>query len=296
MRDQTKSEIVQTVFRGLLSLIFLVAGIQHLLNPDHVALRISKTSWAEPLMAIMPLNIHAFLAGIVLVLGGLGLFFGSKTRLSALGLMAVLIPITVTVQTDSAETLGPLFKNIAIFGALVYFAHFGIGQGFGIDRISLKGRPVSSYFSIVKILFVTVFVGFLAPSLFYAGASEAVIKKSDKKPVGQDIVILVQKRRHLEVAIETLRQGQSADQNPRVRNGAIIVCGKEAMSALTKNSQSEEKVKQGHQAGLKIIACGLSLKEAGLNRENLLNEIAVVENGLWEVIRLQSSGYVSVEL
>lgn len=292
MTDERKSQVVQTIFRGLLSLIFLVAGFQHLLNPNHVALRISKTSWADILTIVMPLNLHAFLAGVVLVVGGLGLLFGSKTRISALALVSVLIPITITVQTDSAETLGPLFKNIAILGGLIYFAYFGIGQGFGVDRLVLKGKPVSLYFSAAKIAVVAIFAGLLTPSLFHADLAEAATQKSNAK----DVVILVQKERHMQVAIETLIQGQSKDSNPQVRRGTILVCGKEGVAALTNESKSKEQIQKAHKAKLKIVACGLSLKEAGLPRENLLSEIDVVENGLWEVIRLQSLGYVSVEL
>lgn len=206
--------------------------------------------------------------------------------------MAILIPITITIQTESAETLGPLFKNIAIFGGLIYFAQFGIGQGFGMDRISVKGRPVSLYFSAAKVALVAIFAGLLTPSLFHADVVEAASQKSNAK----DVVILVQKERHMQVAIETMIQGQSKDSNPQVRHGTIIVCGKEGVAALTKESKSKEQIQKGDKAGLKIIACGLSLKEAGLQRKDLLSDVDVVENGLWEMIRLQSSGYVSVAL
>lgn len=292
MYEDKRSQIALTAFRVLLSLIFLVAGFQHLLNPNHVAIRISKTSWAEFLAVLMPLNIHAFMAGVVLVIGGLGLFFGSKTRLSALTLMAVLIPITITVQTDSADTLGPLFKNIAIFGGLIYFAQFGIGQGFGIDRISFQGKPMALYFAATKIFVVAIFSGLLAPSLFHSDLAGAATQGVNEK----DVAILVQKERHMQVAIATLIQGQSKGSNPHVRQGTIVVCGKEGVAALKKDSKSKEQIQNGKSAGLKIVACGLSLKEAGLKSEDLLGNIDVIENGLWEMIRLQSSGYISIEL
>lgn len=292
INSEKKSQVVETASRVLLSLIFLVAGVQHLLNPNQVALRLSKTSWADLLTMVMPLNIHAFLAGIVLFAGGLGLFFGSKTRLSALALIAVLIPITITVQTDAAEKLGPLFKNIAIFGGLIHFAYFGIGQGIGVDRLFFKGKPMSFYFSTAKILAVAILATLLSPSFVHAGPTHTSNQKTNVK----DVAILVQKERHMQVAIDTLIQGQSKGSEPVIRQGTVMICGKEGVAALTKNSKSKEQIQKANKAGLKIVACGLSLTEAGLKRDDLLTDVEVVENGLSEMIRLQAAGYVSVEL
>ena len=121
----------EAVFRILLSLIFLVAGANHLLAPDKVAAKLVAaplaylaTSWASPVLLVK-------LAGLALVVGGLGLVTGTFTRWAAGLLMAVLIPITITVQVGP-DSVGPLFKNIAIFGALVYFAANG-ASAFSID-------------------------------------------------------------------------------------------------------------------------------------------------------------------
>lgn len=73
-----------------------------------------STSWASAEWLV-------FLAGIALVVGGIGLATGTLTRWSAILLIAVLVPITVTVQLNP-ESLGPLFKNVAILGGLFYFA------------------------------------------------------------------------------------------------------------------------------------------------------------------------------
>lgn len=56
--------------------------------------------------------------GAVLLAGGFSLLLGIKPRWSALALMGVLIPITLTTQL-SLETMGPLFKNVAIMGGLI---------------------------------------------------------------------------------------------------------------------------------------------------------------------------------
>lgn len=46
---------------------------------------------------------------------------GIFTRWSALVLFLVLIPITITVQLGNGIFHGPLWKNVALFGGLLFF-------------------------------------------------------------------------------------------------------------------------------------------------------------------------------
>ena len=109
------------LLRVLVSGIFLVAGMNHLLNVEKTAKRIEQASFkgiayffGEPEWLIV-------LSGIVMVAAGFLFLVGYKTKWAALVLMAVLIPITLTVQVGQITTLGPLFKNIAILGGLLFF-------------------------------------------------------------------------------------------------------------------------------------------------------------------------------
>ena len=119
------SRASRAVFRIMLSGIFLVAGINHLTRPDMVAGRLQDApmgflaTWAAPAETLV------LLAGVALIIGGLALLVGFRTRLAALGLIALIIPITLTVQVGRISTLGPLFKNIGLTGALIYFAVHG---------------------------------------------------------------------------------------------------------------------------------------------------------------------------
>lgn len=62
------------------------------------------------------------LSGVVMLIAGIALLIGFKTRIAAIVLIAILVPITVTVQVGQVETLGPLFKNIALLGGLLFFS------------------------------------------------------------------------------------------------------------------------------------------------------------------------------
>ena len=109
------------LLRILVSGIFLVAGFNHLLNIEKTAQRIEKASFkgiayffGEPQWLII-------ISGIVMLTAGFIFLIGYKTKWAAIVLMAVLIPITLTVQVGQITTLGPLFKNIAILGGLLFF-------------------------------------------------------------------------------------------------------------------------------------------------------------------------------
>lgn len=109
------------LLRVMVSGIFLVAGMNHLLNIEKTANRIEQASFkgiahflGEPKWLIV-------LSGIAMLAAGFLFLIGYKTKWAALVLMAVLIPITLTVQVGQITTLGPLFKNIAILGGLLFF-------------------------------------------------------------------------------------------------------------------------------------------------------------------------------
>lgn len=113
-----QNRIHYKVFRVLLSLIFIVAGLGHLFSPAKLVHRLESSPGWPLLETFFNPTFLIVATGVVLTIGGLGLMFNIMSKWSSLVLMAVLIPITLTVQV-SAESLGPLFKNVAIMGGLI---------------------------------------------------------------------------------------------------------------------------------------------------------------------------------
>ena len=128
---------VTALFRALLSLIFLVAGTGHLLNTGHIVQRLNDAQLGYLATSIAPAEPLVLLAGGALLAGGIGLLLGVQTRLAAGLLILVVLPITVTIQVGR-PTLGPLFKNVAILGGLLYFAAHGAGP-VSLDHQILRG-------------------------------------------------------------------------------------------------------------------------------------------------------------
>ena len=118
--------IADVAFRALFSLIFVTAGAGHLINPEFIALKLKEAPMSYLATAIAPPT-------PLVLAGGLALLAGYRTRLFALLLAAVLVPITITVQIG-APTPGPLLKNVALFGGLLFFAVNGTGA-YSVDAV-----------------------------------------------------------------------------------------------------------------------------------------------------------------
>lgn len=115
----SKKSIV--VLRIMLSGIFVVAGANHLLVPKGVAKRLTVSSMYEFFPSIIEPEFLVIATGVALLIGGLLLLSNRYTRYAAIVLLALLIPITISIQMQGLETMGPLFKNVAIAGALLFF-------------------------------------------------------------------------------------------------------------------------------------------------------------------------------
>lgn len=120
----TKIEVTRRsvqIFRMMLSGIFLVASFSHIIKVDKTVQRIDQARFKGIAYLFGEPKLLVIASGIVMFIAGLSLLAGYKTRWAAAILMAVLIPITLTVQVGQITTLGPLFKNIAILGGLTFF-------------------------------------------------------------------------------------------------------------------------------------------------------------------------------
>ncbi|MUP45632.1 DoxX family protein [Gramella sp. BOM4] len=109
------------LLRVLISGIFLVAGSNHLLNTTQTVRRLEQASFKGIAYFFGEPETLVLLSGVFMLTVGFLFLIGYKTRWAAIILGLILVPITLTVQVGQINTLGPLFKNIAILGGLLFF-------------------------------------------------------------------------------------------------------------------------------------------------------------------------------
>ncbi len=108
------------LFRALTSFIFLYAGFKHLIHTDKIFSRIKQCSlyqWApsQPLYTSL-----ITLSGVVMVVAALFLLAGKYQKWAAAVLLIILTGISITIQLEDLNDLGPFFKNVAIAGSLLF--------------------------------------------------------------------------------------------------------------------------------------------------------------------------------
>ncbi len=137
MSDMKKPMIY--IARGLVSLIFLFAGAEKLMNWQGAvdALATTFSNWYMHLEgAIISKEAHEFLVGSASTLLGIATFLeitggflllGVKVRWGALFLLLFLVPTTIIfhafwfeIGVDLHKELGVFLKNLALIGALLY--------------------------------------------------------------------------------------------------------------------------------------------------------------------------------
>lgn len=108
------------------------------------------------------------------------------------------------------------------------------------------------------------------------------------------VVLLVRSLRHLEMALKT---GEHLRSGSRVQAALvqIVVCD-EAVQSLVDNAALAARIASANAVGVHTFACGLSMERFGVAPSALPAAVGQVPNGVIEVLRLQSIGYLSVEL
>lgn len=112
--------LIDPLFRILTSLIFIVGGLGHFGQHQMMLERMKQSPWAGTVDRIGDPWLLLWLSGLAFVVAGLTLALGFMTRASALILFVTLVPVTITTHlVPDPSHVGPLFKNIAISGALL---------------------------------------------------------------------------------------------------------------------------------------------------------------------------------
>jgi len=143
------------------------------------------------------------------------------------------------------------------------------------------------------VCFVTLAVGVLC--LGACAPVEATPSPTAPKAVtAPRVVFLVQKPQHVDVALDTADEMLLA--SPREASEVrVLVCG-EGVDRLMADSPLAPRLAQAAARGVVVVACGITLQRKHMSADDLAPSVKPVPNALREAVRLQTMGFLSVEL
>ncbi|SIR02058.1 DoxX family membrane protein [Pontibacter lucknowensis] len=298
MENNPLQKISFLVLRAFGSLIFIMAGFNHLFQTAGATARLEKAPFAQLATWMAPAETLIILSGVGLIVGGFMLLAGFKTRLAAGLLLAILIPITLTVQVG-AEGSGPLFKNIALIGMLVFFIvngaiYYGLDQSlFQKEQMksSIKNKFNGNYVAVLAFGLLLVLGSCTAGTTVGQSTAQAGTVTA---ATGKKYAVLISQPNHLKAAVNT---AETITKESRYQRESFVVmaCGK-SVEAFVKGSELAQEFEKGKAAGVTYRVCGMSLKQFNINTSSLVDGVEVIPNGLTYMFDLQEQGYTTVEL
>ncbi len=127
-----------------------------------------------------------------------------------------------------------------------------------------------------------------------ANAQSVKQTQNIENSISQDgkYALLVRSSQHLKAAIMTGEDFKARSEKIDFR---IVMCG-ELVKELSDNDSLKNMVGEASGRGLKILACGLSVKQLSVDRSRLPESVSITENGLIYMFGLEENGFKTITL
>lgn len=155
----------------------------------------------------------------------------------------------------------------------------------------MKTTPIHP-FRFILTLFIVVTSLSLSSTTLFAQADTDVTKIENSIKKNGKYALLVQKTNHLKAAIKT---GENFKAQSAKIQFQIVVCG-ELVKEISNDESLKTLISEANSKGIKILACGLSIKQFQVDTTLLPTVMPITENGLIYMFGLQENGFVTIEL
>jgi hypothetical protein len=107
---------------------------------------------------------------------------------------------------------------------------------------------------------------------------------------------LVRSADMLPVVLMSARTSLSGEGNGFSATAADVVVVGPAVKALSKDGPHTDALASSLKAGVRIVACEIAMDKVGVASKDLVDGIDTAHNGFHEILRLESEGYVTLQL
>lgn len=119
--------------------------------------------------------------------------------------------------------------------------------------------------------------------------------KANETSKEKNYAILLSQSRHVKGTLNMLNS-MKKDKTKLQFDKARVVLYSDAIHTVKKKSEIIKEIKLAQKNGVEIVVCGVALKRQNVSQEDLLPGILIVEQAIYEMLRLKTLGYISIDL
>lgn len=131
-------------------------------------------------------------------------------------------------------------------------------------------------------------------SAILVAASAAFLVQARAAESGVKAAFLARETRPLQASVVTAEQ-LLAGQGLKATEAEVVVVGP-AIQALKKGSKQQKMLEAAMKKGVRIVACEMAMKNAGVKKSQLIPGVETVANGFTEIFVLQQKGFETLVL
>ncbi len=144
-----------------------------------------------------------------------------------------------------------------------------------------------------KLLFLTLFLfaGTFISTQAQPSTSENKTSAIQSNEQSNNYALLVRNYNHLRAAVKTVEMMTEDDPNA-VNKFEVVICGKKIRNI----NKHKSLINEAQQKGITLTACGMSMNNFSMDKEELPAGVGVESNGLIRIFKLQEKGYKTITL
>lgn len=111
----------------------------------------------------------------------------------------------------------------------------------------------------------------------------------------KDYALLISKPRHVKGVLKMLESMRNDEKRIQFRNARVVLYG-DAIHMAKKDSEISSLIAEARKYNVTIAVCNQALMRLKVPASDILSTVEVVENAYYEMLRLKTAGYISLDL
>lgn len=118
---------------------------------------------------------------------------------------------------------------------------------------------------------------------------------ADTNEETKNYAVLLASARHVSGVIKMFELMHTKKDRIKFKKARIVIYG-DAIHTMKKNSELARTVKKLKKINVTIAVCAQALKRLSVPHSEMLSDVEIVENAYYEILRLKTLGYITLDL